>query len=126
MLDFLCHHLAFTREKLGDCPAKPQIGYPVCAVGRHRQVTALELVRSLGARLDALEPMSDGKLDCLVIAALEMQELVVPIPAPVAAINRIPAEKVKCSGDIVGPMPCHNKDDRLGHTLADQCEKPPI
>src|SRR6202023_1309873 len=93
MLDFLRHHLTLTREKLSDCPAKPRIRYPVGAVGRHRQVTALELVRALGTRLDPLQPMSDGKFDCLVIAALKVQELVVSIASPITTINCIRAEE---------------------------------
>src|SRR5439155_24817453 len=93
IVDLLRHHLALTREKLSDCPAKPRIGYPVCAVGRHRQVAALDLVRPLSTRLDALQPMSDGKFDCLVIAAFEMQELVVAVTAPVTAVNCVRTEK---------------------------------
>src|SRR4029077_14070363 len=109
-----------------DCPAKRRIGYPMRAVGRHRKVAALKLVRPLGTRLDALQPVGDGKFDRLVIAALEMQELVVAITAPVTAVNCLRAEKVKCPGDVVGPVSCHNKDDLLGHPLADQCEEAAI
>src|SRR5437868_8715960 len=96
------------------------------AVGRHRQIAALELVRSLGARLDPLQPMRDGKLDRLIITALEMQEFIVAIAAPVTAVNGIGAEKVECPADVVHAMSRHNEDDLFRHSLADQGEEATI
>ena len=48
------------------------------AVGRHREVAALQFVRALRAGLDPLQPMRDRELDGLVIAAFEMQKSVFP------------------------------------------------
>ncbi len=70
------------------------------AVGRHRQVAALDLVLALRAGLDAREPVLDGKVDGAVIADLEMQEREIAEAAPVAAIERVAADEVERAGDI--------------------------
>src|SRR5205823_13277016 len=54
LLDLLRHHLAFAREKGGDRTPERRIGDPVRAVGRHREIAALQFVRALRAGLDPL------------------------------------------------------------------------
>ena len=59
----------------------------VQAVGLHRQIAARQLVLTLCASLDALQPACDGKVDRLIIAGFEMQERQMFGRAPVAAIK---------------------------------------
>src|SRR5215469_3190566 len=100
MLDLVRHHLALAREKSGNGAAKRRIGDPMRAIGRHRQIAALQFVRALRAGLDPLEPMRDRELDRAVIAALEMQEAVFAMGAPIAAVDRLAAENVERAGDV--------------------------
>src|SRR5947207_11835149 len=72
VLDLLRHHLTLAGEKGGHGAAEARVRDPMRAVGRHRQVAALQLVRPLRPGLDPLEAAADGKLDRLVIAAFEM------------------------------------------------------
>ena len=72
------------------------------AIGRHGQIAALDLVRALRARLDALQPVRDREFDRLVIAALEMEEFVIPVAPPIAAVDRVLAEQVERAGDVIG------------------------
>src|SRR5438477_6090361 len=69
-------------EIVGNRAAQPRIGNVMGGMGGNRQIAAGELVLALGAGLDTLELAIDGKLDGLVIAALEMQERVVLDGAP--------------------------------------------
>src|SRR5260221_8522706 len=89
MLDLLLDHLALAVEEGGDRAAEPGIGYPVRAVDRRRQIAALQFVRPLGAGLDPLQATVNRKLDCLVIAAFEMQEAVFAVRPPIAAVDRV-------------------------------------
>ena len=91
-LDLALDHVALAREELGDGAAKARVGDPMGAVGRHRQIAALQFVRALRAGLDPLQPARDRELDRPVIAALEMQEFVVAVAAPVAAVDRLLAQ----------------------------------
>src|ERR1700722_4151809 len=75
VLDLLLDHLALAREELRDGAAKALVRDVMRAVGRHRQVAALEFMRPLGAGLDAFQPVIDRELDRPIIAALEMQHL---------------------------------------------------
>ncbi len=94
-LHLMRDHVALTGKKLRDRPAKGRIGNPMGAVGWQRQIAALDLVRPLRARLDARQPVGDGEFDRLIVAAFKMQELVVAIAAPIAAVDRVLAEKVE-------------------------------
>ena len=79
---------------------KAGIGDPMRAVGRHRQIAALHFVRPLRAGLDPLQAALDRELDRAVIAALEMEERVFAVAAPIAAIDRVAAEDVEGAGDV--------------------------
>ena len=57
--------------------AEAGVANPVRRIGARRQIGALQLVRALGAGLDAGQPMGDGEVDGLVLAGLEVQEPVV-------------------------------------------------
>src|SRR5215469_17223011 len=52
LLDLVLDHLALAGEELRDGPAEIGVRDVVRAVGRHRQVAALQLVRALRAGLD--------------------------------------------------------------------------
>src|SRR5690348_12603532 len=119
-------HLALARQKLSDSPAKGRIGDPVSAVGRHRQIPALDLVRALRAGLDALQSAGDRELDRLVIAALEMKEFVIAVAAPIAAVDRILAEQVKRAGNVVDAAPGQEEYDPFRHPFANHPEKAAI
>jgi hypothetical protein len=66
----------------------------VGAIGLHWQIASSELVRTLGARLDAREFMSNGELDGLVVADLEMQIGVLLNASPVTTIEGVGADEV--------------------------------
>jgi hypothetical protein len=119
-------HVAFAGKELRDCTPESRIGDPVSAVSRRREIAALDLMRPLGARLDALQSVCNCEFDCLIIAAFEMEELVVSIAPPIAAVDRIFAEKVKRARDVIGAAARHHEDDLLGHSLADQREEAAI
>ena len=53
---FVGNHIAFAREELRDRTAEGWIGNPMGTVRRRRQIAALDFVRPLRARLDALRP----------------------------------------------------------------------
>src|SRR5208337_2052155 len=93
--DLVLDHLALALEELGDGSAKARVRDPMSAVGRHRQVAALDLVWPLRACLDPLQPVGDGKFDGLVIAAFEMEKLVISIASPVPAVDRVLAEEIE-------------------------------
>src|SRR5947209_19236071 len=95
MLDLLRDHLALAGEERGDGAAEARIGDPMRAIGRYRQIAALQFVRALRAGLDPLQPMIDRELDRPVIAAFEMQKAVFAVGAPVAAIDRLAAKNVE-------------------------------
>ena len=62
-------------EEALDRVAEARVADPVRAVGRHRLVAALQLVRPLRAGLDPGEAVGDREVDRLVVAGLEMEEL---------------------------------------------------
>src|SRR5579862_3059314 len=110
MLDLLLDHLALALDKRRDRAAKAGIGDPVGAVGRRRQIAALQFMGALGARFDALQPALAGELDRPVIAAFEMQEAVFAVRPPVAPVDRVAAEDVEGAGDVVLAAPRHEQD----------------
>src|SRR5437588_7230655 len=95
MLDLLRGHLALAGEERGDRAAEARIGDPMRAVGRHRQIAALQFMRALRAGLDPLQPVIDRELDRAVVAAFEMQKAVLAVGAPVAAVDRLAAENIE-------------------------------
>ena len=125
LLDLVLDHLALAIEKGGDGAAETGVGDPVRAVGRHRQIAALQFVRPLRAGLDPLQPALDREFDRLVIAAFEMQKAVFAVGAPVAAVDRVASEDVERAGDVVLAAPRHEQHDFVGHALAEHREKPP-
>ena len=62
--------------------------------GRDRPIAARDLVLALRAGLDALVAVPNGEFDRLIIAELEMQEGPMLERAPVAAVERVVAEKL--------------------------------
>src|SRR5438270_8426370 len=70
--------------------------------------------------------MRDRELDRTVIAALEMEEAVLAVGAPIAAVDRVTAEDVESAGDVVAATLCHDQHDLIGHALADQREEAPV
>ena len=69
------HLPALLDQEALDRVTKAGIADPMGAVGGHRLVAALQLVRPLGSRFHARETAPDGELDRLVVAGLEVQEL---------------------------------------------------
>ena len=92
-------------------------------MGRDGAVAARELVLALRSRLDPLIAVSDGEFDRLVIADLEMQERALLERAPVAAIDRVGAQKIDRAGDMAPVAPRHHQQDAVGHRRADPVEK---
>src|SRR5258708_37427710 len=92
-------------------------------IGRRRQIAALDLVLALGAGLDAPHPMRDREVDGAVVAGFEMQQGKVAGAAPIAAVERVLAAQVERAGDQAAVALAHDKDDALGHALADEIEE---
>ncbi len=90
---------ALAGEEGLDRVAQAGVANPVRAVGALGQIAAGDLVRPLGARLDAPQAALDGELDRPVIAQLEVQEAVVLGAAPVAAEQRVLPQHVEGAGD---------------------------
>ena len=88
-----------------------------------RQITAGKLVLALGACLDAGELVVNRELDGLVVADLEMQELVVLDGAPVAAVERLGADEIDGAGDPFAGALGHHQQDAVGHGRADDREE---
>ena len=99
------------------------VGDPMVGIGRHRQVAARQLVRALGAGLDALQAARDRVVDGAVVAGLEMQEAVLLDTAPVAPVERVRAGEVERRGHRPsGPLD-HDQNHRIAHPLAEQAEE---
>jgi hypothetical protein len=94
---------ALALEIIGDGAAKPGVSDPMGAVGLDGKITAGELVRALGAGFDARELALYGKVDGLIVADLEMQARVLLERAPIAAIERVGADKIQRAGDGAAP-----------------------
>ena len=52
-----------------------------------------------------------------------MEEFVIAVAAPIAAVDRIFAEQVERTGNVIGAAPGHEEDDLFRHPLADHREK---
>src|SRR6476620_5442614 len=62
-----------TLEVIGHGAAERRVSDPMDAVGRHRQIAAGDLVRSLGAGLNPGKLVLNSEIDGLVVADLEME-----------------------------------------------------
>src|SRR5208282_5867591 len=111
------------REVIADRLGEAGVAEPMGAKGRLRQIAALDLVRPLGARLDALQAAGDRVIDGAVIAALEVEEGKVAFRAPVAPVERGAAAEVERSGQEPAPALRHDEDDLLGHGGAEAGEE---
>src|SRR5579864_8668910 len=125
MLDLLFDHVALPLDKGSNGAAEAGVRDPMGAVGRHRQVAALQFMRSLRARLYPLQAALDRELDGPVIAAFEMQKAVFAVRPPIASVNRIAAQNVESTGDVVLAAPRHEQHDLVGHALAKQRKELP-
>src|SRR6185295_17984835 len=86
-------------QVIGDCAAQAGIPDPMGTVGRHRPIPAGELVRALRAGLDARQLMRNGEVDGLVVADLKVQAGMLLERAPIAAVERVGADKIERPGD---------------------------
>ena len=87
-------------------------------VGRHRQIAALQFMRTLRPCLDALEPVLNREFDRPVIAAFEMQELIVAVTAPVAAVDRVASQQIERPGDVFAVALGQHQNDVCWPTAA--------
>src|SRR5579885_3319711 len=85
----------FAAEEILDRAPETGIADPVGAVRRLRQVAALNLVRSLGAGLHALQAVVNGEFDGAVVARFEMQERPIADATPVAAVERVGPNEIE-------------------------------
>src|SRR5215469_129301 len=90
---------ALALEVIGDRAAQIGIGDVMRGVGSVRQISACKLVLALRAGLDDLELALDREVDGLIVADLEMQEVVVLDRAPIAAEQRVRTDEVDSAGD---------------------------
>src|SRR5690242_8925117 len=90
---------ALALEVIGDRAAEVGIGNVMRGVGGVRQISARELVLALRAGFDDLKLALDREIDGLVVANLEMQEVVVLDRTPVAAEQRVRADEIDRARD---------------------------
>src|SRR5260370_7173148 len=83
-------------------------------------------MRTLCACLDPLQPAPDREVDRLVITAFEVEEFVISITTPVAAVDRVLAEQVEGAGHVGVAAAGHDEHDIFGHSLADHREEAAI
>src|SRR5215470_1115793 len=88
-----------------------------------RQISPCELVLTLCAGFDSCKPALNREIDCLIIANLEMQEVVMLDGAPVAAEQRVGADEVDGAGDPAAVALGHHEQHVLAHGLADLREE---
>src|SRR5690349_2426509 len=89
-------------------------------IGGVRQISARELMLALRTGFDNLQLVLDRKIDRLIVADLEMQERMMLDRAPVAAEQRIRADKIDGARDPSAVAPGHDQENVLAHALADQ------
>src|SRR5947209_997835 len=114
---------ALVLEVIADGAGHAWIGKIVRGIGRHRPVAARELVLALRTGLDALQSARDAEFDRLVIADFEMQEWVLLDRTPVAAVERVVADKIQRPGDVVPSAFGDNQQDAIGKRFADHREE---
>src|SRR5262249_26238687 len=110
-------------EEIRDGLGKAGVADPVSAVGRARQIAALDLVLALRASFDPLQAARDGEVDRAVVADFEMQEGEIALAAPIAAIKRVRTDQVERACDISLALPRQHQDDPVRHALAQQGEE---
>ena len=81
-INFMLNLLALLIYKAHHSLPKTLVFNPVGAVDSLRQIPALNFVGTLCPGLDSFEFVSDGEIDCLVIACLEMQKFKIPYAPP--------------------------------------------
>src|SRR5215467_6612578 len=123
LLSSSVHEGALALEIVIDRPPEAGIGYVVRRIGGVRQIAARELVLALGAGLDAGEPAVDRIFDRLIVANLEMQERMMLDRAPMAAEQRVVADKVDRPRDETTRALGHDQNRLLRHGLPDQREE---
>ena len=89
--------------------------HPVCRIGGCRHIAALHLVKPLCACLDLCQSAFNGKFDGLIIAGLEMQAGDIQIGPPVAAKQRICADKIQRPADNRAIQFTHDQQHLVGH-----------
>src|SRR5690606_6649358 len=85
----LPHISCFTTDEIPYCNVEKPVLYPVIGVGNDRFETTLDLMFSLGTRIEALQAFLDRVLDSLIVAGLEVQELIVFQTSPITPIKRL-------------------------------------
>src|SRR3954452_14629676 len=115
----LGHISAFAFEVIGNRAAQIGVGDVMGGVGGLRQVSARQLVLALRAGLDHPQAALDREINRLVIADLEMQERMMLDRAPIAAEQRIGADKIDRARDPATVPLGHYQQHVLAHGLAD-------
>ena len=82
---------------VGHRARKPLIRHPVQRMGFDRKIPARQLVIALRSRLDPLAAVTDGKVDRLVIAKLEMQAGMMLDRPPIAPVKRFASDEIQRS-----------------------------
>src|SRR5579872_6450563 len=108
---------------VGDGPLKPRVGELVRRIREGGPIAARELVLALGPRLDPPQAAGEREVDRLIIADLEMKERVVLDRPPVAAVERVVAEKIDRAGDIASRPARHDEERAVGEYRPDQIEE---
>jgi hypothetical protein len=75
------------------------------------------------AGFDPRQAIRDGVLDRLVVASLEVKELVLAATAPIAAIDRIAADQIERRANVPSVLFRHHQDDAPGERAAKPIEE---
>src|SRR5215469_1094540 len=123
LLHLVLDRRGFASEKIRRRTAETGIADPMDAVGRLRQVAALDFMWPLCASLDALQAASDREVNGAVVAGLEMQERKIADAAPVAAVQRVGSDQVERAGDVTAVVLRHHQQDAVGHALTQEAKE---
>src|SRR5215208_6018377 len=87
------------------------IGEKMRGIGCLWKIAAGELVWPLSARFHPFQPTGDGEFYRLVVAGFEVKHGVVLDRSPIAAEQRVAADKIERTGDQLSLAPAHDEQD---------------
>src|SRR5262245_31106424 len=90
----------------------------MCRIGGVGQITAGQLVLTLCTGLNALEPVRDRIVNCLIVTQLKVQKGVVLDRAPIPAIQRISANEIYRARNPPSAAALHYHQNTTAHFLA--------
>ena len=96
---------------------------PMGRVGGPGRVAALDLVPSLRASLDPLQPVLDGPIDGAIVAKFEVQERPIAPATPVAALQGLVTCQIQRARDRLATVLGVHQHDPVSQPLPEQGEE---